>query len=40
MRFLVLMPLMPIPIKIVNAVKYLGIIVDNKLQFKQHIASL
>ena len=28
------------PIKIVNAVKYLGIIMDNKLQFKQHVASL
>ena len=28
------------PIQIVNAVKYLCIIIDNKLQFKQHIASL
>ena len=28
------------PIKIVNVVKYLSIIIDNKLQFKQHIASL
>ena len=28
------------PIKIVNTVRYLGIISDIKLQFKQHIASL
>ena len=28
------------PVKVVNSVKYLGIVLDNKLQFKQHIALL
>ena len=28
------------PIKVVNSVKYFGIVLDNKLHFKQHITML